>query len=133
MLARIFEPFFTTKGPGKGTGLGLATVRTIAEESGALLQVDSAPGLGSTFRLYLAALPAAALTERPVAGAEMPRGTETILLAEDDVAVRSLTRRILEQFGYTVLGAAGGADAIRLAEEHDGTSASWSPMWSCRK
>ena len=120
VLARIFEPFFTTKSPGKGTGLGLATVRTIAEESGALLQVDSAPGLGSTFRLYLPALPATAATERPVADAEMPRGTETILLAEDDVAVRSLTRRILEQFGYTVLGASGGADAIRLSEEHDG-------------
>ncbi len=120
LLPRIFEPFFTTKGPGKGTGLGLATVRTIADESGGLLQVDSVPGHGSTFRLYLAALPAAVVTERAVAGAQLPRGTETILLVEDDVAVRSLTRRLLEQFGYRVLAASGAADAMRLAEEHTG-------------
>ena len=95
-------------------------MRAIAEESGGILEVESAEGQGSTFRLCLAALPATAIAERPVAGAGVPRGTETILLVEDDVAVRWLTQRILEQFGYTVLGASGGADAIRLAEEHDG-------------
>ena len=118
--AHIFEPFFTTKGPGKGTGLGLATVRAIAEESGGLLQVDSEPGHGSTFWLYLVALPSGAVSQQPVTDGPTPRGDETILLVEDDEAVRSLTRRILEQFGYRVLGASGGADAIRLVEDHVG-------------
>jgi signal transduction histidine kinase/CheY-like chemotaxis protein len=119
--ARIFEPFYTTKGPGKGTGLGLATVRAIAEESAGFVSVNSEPGRGTTFKMYLPALGAIAPTERSAADLDaIPRGNETILLAEDEEPVRSLTCRILQQLGYTVVAASGGAEAIRLAEQHVG-------------
>ena len=118
ILGRIFEPFFTTKSPGKGTGLGLATVRAIVDGSEGLVQVHSEPGHGSTFRLFFPALPATTIVERPVARDKTPHGDETILLVEDEEAVRCLTRQILEQFGYTVLEASGGADAIRLVAAH---------------
>ena len=120
ILDRIFEPFFTTKSPGKGTGLGLATVRAIADDNDGFVQVDSQPGRGSAFTLFLPALPATTIVERPVARDKTPQGDETILLVEDEDAVRFLTRQILQRFGYTVVEASGGADAIRLVTEHPG-------------
>ncbi|HEY0025965.1 MAG TPA: PAS domain S-box protein [Longimicrobium sp.] len=111
---RVFEPFFTTKEPGKGTGLGLSTVYGIARQSDGHVFVDSAPGKGTEFRVYL---PARATPEP--AGAEprspSPTGTETVLLIEDEEAVRSLTRRVLTRHGYTVLEARDGSEALEMA------------------
>jgi PAS domain S-box-containing protein len=119
--ARIFEPFFTTKGPGKGTGLGLATVHSIAEESGGFLTVDSQPGMGSTFKMYLPALASPVTTKPPESGAKsLPQGGQTILLVEDDEPVRSSTKLLLELFGYKVLEASGGQDAIHRVQEYSG-------------
>ena len=119
--AHIFEPFFTTKPHGKGTGLGLATVYGIARQSGGHVTVDSAPGKGSTFRIYLPRvdepLEAAGVPPAVVAPVE---GTETVLLAEDEQLVRSLARKVLEQAGYTVLVAAGGPEALQVAALYDG-------------
>jgi CheY-like chemotaxis protein len=120
--ARAFEPFFTTKGVGKGTGMGLATVYGIVKQSGGSVNLYSEPGHGTIFRIYLprvAQEPTAA-----VAGTLAARpswsGSETILLAEDEPAVRGFARRTLEAYGYTVLEAAGGAEALTIAASHSG-------------
>jgi PAS domain S-box-containing protein len=116
--ARIFEPFFTTKEHSKGTGLGLATVHGIVQQSGGQLEVDSAPGHGTTFRVWLPRVtePQAA---RPATPAPVcPRGTETILLVEDEGPVRLLARDALTLSGYRVLEAANGGDAVRVYREH---------------
>ncbi len=118
--ARIFEPFFTTKGPGKGTGLGLATVYGIVKQSDGHLRVSSAPGSGTTFTVYLPRT-----DEPPDAGAApvaqaIPRGTETILLVEDEAELRELAKEVLEHAGYTVLEAAAAADAMLMARRHAG-------------
>ena len=105
--AQIFEPFFTTKEQGKGTGLGLATVYGIVKQSGGYIEVDSEPGQGTAFRIYLPRLDAAA-------------ATETILLVEDEEGVRELARDILRASGYTVLEARNGAEALLLCERHQG-------------
>jgi PAS domain S-box-containing protein len=117
----IFEPFFTTKGRGKGTGLGLSTVYGIVKQSGGEVTVVSAPGEGSTFRIFLPALDRAAAAG--VDGAPPPerkRGTETVLLAEDDAALRNLVRGILEGRGYSVLLAVDAREAVAWCERHPG-------------
>jgi len=116
----IFEPFFTTKGPGKGTGLGLATVHGIVTQAGGHVAVYSEPGTGTAFKVYLprAVDPAA---PRPMSVLLDPaRGTETVLLVEDDESVRRLAATVLGQAGFTVLEAGDGAEAVRVAEGHDG-------------
>lgn len=116
-LAHIFEPFFTTKPMGKGTGLGLATVYGIVKQSGGGVQVESTPGSGTTFRIYLPAAEGSTHTLQPSApGKNVEGGTETIMIAEDEPDLRLLTRIFLESYGYKVLESANAAQAIRMAE-----------------
>ncbi len=116
---RIFEPFFTTKEVGKGTGLGLSTVFGIVKQSGGHLVLNSEVDQGSTFRIYLHKSEQTRVpTPRDVTALPELGGSETILLAEDEEAVRSLVRRVLENNGYTVLVARDGSEAIRLAAAH---------------
>ncbi len=120
-VARVFEPFFTTKAPGKGTGLGLSTVYGIVVQSGGHVRVTSAPGQGATFSVDLPAAEPAATVAAPEAAppAPAPRGRgETVLLVEDEVAVRRIVRRILSQSGYTVIEAADGRAALAAAAAH---------------
>ncbi len=118
-LPHIFEPFYTTKGPGRGTGLGLATVYAIATQSGGRVEVESAKGKGTTFRVYL---PEAQPAARPELEAEavhtVPVQTSpgTVLLVEDEPGVRNVARRILEAAGYRVISVASGREAIEWAE-----------------
>jgi PAS domain S-box-containing protein len=118
--ARLFEPFFTTKAPGKGTGLGLATVYGIVQQSGGFIWVYSEPGQGTNFKIYLPQAGASAEGEATAAGARVPRGTETVLLVEDAAAVRAVTKQVLERQGYTVLEAPNGEAALRLGQKHHG-------------
>jgi CheY-like chemotaxis protein len=123
--ARIFEPFFTTKEAGRGTGLGLATVYGIVRRAGGSIWVYSEPGRGTVFRTYLPQAEGERETpeaERPAETTPgvVPRGTETILLVEDEAAVRDLTRRCLEQRGYSVLQAASAEDALEVLAKHSG-------------
>jgi CheY-like chemotaxis protein len=122
VLKRLFEPFFTTKGQGKGTGLGLSTVYGIVTQSGGHVEVDSQPGNGSVFNVYL---------PRPInTGLSAPRrtvtpdrpafGSETILLVEDEEMVRNVTERMLRAAGYRVLTAANGSEAMSACEGHPG-------------
>lgn len=110
---RIFEPFFTTKEPGKGTGLGLATVYGIVRQAGGAIMVESEPGTGTTFRVLLP------VVRQPPAGPKSavinvaPRGTETILIAEDETGVRDVAGAMLGMQGYVVLVAETGAEAAR--------------------
>jgi CheY-like chemotaxis protein len=115
---RIFEPFFTTKESGKGTGLGLATVYGIVQQSGGSVAVDSEPGRGTTFRVYLPRVErlAEAAAVDPSAG-PCP-GSETILLVEDEDMLRHFACRVLRTKGYTVLEAANGGEALLTCEQH---------------
>jgi two-component system cell cycle sensor histidine kinase/response regulator CckA len=114
---RIFEPFFTTKEPGKGTGLGLSTVFGIVQQSRGCIWVSSEPGRGSTFKVYLPRTDATAELERSPAAPSTQRGTETVLLVEDEESVRSVAQRMLERNGYRVIVARDSEDALRLSDE----------------
>jgi CheY-like chemotaxis protein len=118
--ARIFEPFFTTKEPGRGTGLGLATVYGIVKQSGGHIRVQSELGGGTTFTVYLP-LAAGAATDTVVEPAPRPRGTETILLVEDDDSVRRLASRLLALQGYSVVEAGTGIEALKVMQERGGS------------
>jgi CheY-like chemotaxis protein len=122
--AHIFEPFFTTKAPGQGTGLGLATVFGIVKQNRGHIEVDSEVGKGTSFRIYLPRM-----DEKADRAASQPRtppeirsvqGMETILLVEDDPAVRELTSEILDVFGYEVLTSSNGLEALEVSDGHDG-------------
>jgi two-component system cell cycle sensor histidine kinase/response regulator CckA len=116
--ARIFEPFFTTKGVGQGTGLGLSTVYGIVKQSGGFVWVESEPGHGSTFSIYL---PHVVSSDRSTLPPDIPvdseGGTETVLVVEDEPIVRDLACRGLREKGYTVLEAPNGAEALQLLSE----------------
>jgi CheY-like chemotaxis protein len=118
--ARVFEPFFTTKGVGQGTGLGLSTCYGIVKQSGGHINVYSEPGRGTTFKVYLPQVDAAAeIPARRAATPDLPRGTETILLVEDDPALREMAATLLRRLGYTILSAVNGIEALRLTQQRD--------------
>ncbi|MGH9317627.1 MAG: response regulator [Thermoanaerobaculia bacterium] len=118
--AHIFEPFFTTKGQGKGTGLGLSTVYGIVKQSGGSVEAYSEVGQGTTFKIYLPAVEEAVQRPSPEPAAKPLPGSETILLVEDDESVRALARRVLVSYGYTVLEALNGEDAMDVVSRHRG-------------
>lgn len=119
-MAKIFEPFFTTKERGKGTGLGLATVYGIVKQSGGCIWVYSEPGCGTSFKVYLPSTDRQAVSAvQPAAKETAVRGTETILLVEDDESVRRLTRTVLESNGYRVLATGDADEAVRICTRHD--------------
>jgi CheY-like chemotaxis protein len=119
--SRVFEPFFTTKGPGQGTGLGLATVYGIVRANAGDIDVESAPGQGTTFRVYLPRVEQPSLSGSTAAEPPpVPRGTETVLLVDDEPGVRGLAGTILRSCGYTVLEATDVDEALRLGREHPG-------------
>ena len=120
LMKRIFEPFFTTKEEGKGTGLGLATVYGIVKQTNGFLRVESTPGMGSTFYVYLpryqGEVESMDTTPKPLAA----RGVETILIVEDEALILTLTRKALARQGYQVLCAESPTEACRICEEHSG-------------
>jgi CheY-like chemotaxis protein len=119
---RIFEPFFTTKQPGKGTGLGLSTIYGIVQQSGGSIWVDSEVGSGSTFKIYLPRVECPQTEPETVPRImNTPRGTETILLVEDEPSVRLLAARLLNEEGYKVLEAQSGEHALQMYREYPGT------------
>ncbi|MBI1845758.1 MAG: DUF4118 domain-containing protein [Candidatus Rokubacteria bacterium] len=118
--ARIFEPFFTTKPTGRGTGLGLSTVYGIVQQSGGHIDVDTAPGRGATFRVWLPRLEEPGEGARPRREAGASGGTETVLLVEDEIGVRELVRDVLVVNGYTLLEAGDPGEALEISERHRG-------------
>jgi two-component system, cell cycle sensor histidine kinase and response regulator CckA len=117
--ARLFEPFFTTKDPGKGTGLGMATVYGIVMRCGGTVGVYSEVGKGTAFKVYFPqANPAEMVVEAPAPLARPHTGTQTVLLVEDEEGLRELSKRLLQRHGYTVLVAADANEALRLFDEN---------------
>ncbi len=117
---RMFEPFFTTKESGKGTGLGLSLVHAIVRQSGGRIDLESAMGEGTTFRIDLPWYAGEADGESAGAEAELPRGRETVLVVEDEEPLRALIRRLLERGGYRVLEAGDGEEALAVARGSEG-------------
>jgi len=115
-LSHIFEPFFTTKETGKGTGLGLSMVYGIIKQSDGYIMAYSEPGRGTTFKIYF---PRTQESVSPVhkVNDEIPSGTETVMVVEDEAALRELTRALLEDAGYTVLESSGAEDALETAKD----------------
>jgi CheY-like chemotaxis protein len=118
---RAFEPFFTTKGNSGGTGLGLAMVHGTVRQHGGLVHLYSEPGVGTTFKLYWPVAEQPAVDVGAKLAGPVPKGEETILVAEDDPAVRNLTARILGTAGYAVMVAADGQEAIDIFRSHQDT------------
>jgi CheY-like chemotaxis protein len=120
--ARVFEPFFTTKEHGRGSGLGLATVYGMVKQSGGFIRVDSEPGHGSVFNVFLPPAAIRSASSRPEEQgrreSDPAQGWETVLLVEDEDAVRAFAREVLVRHGYAVLEARHGVDALRAAERH---------------
>ncbi|MEO8212147.1 MAG: response regulator, partial [Myxococcales bacterium] len=115
ILERIFEPFFTTKGPGDGTGLGLAVAWSIVNQHGGMLHCYSEPGIGTVFKVYFPAAELAASHVGTKPTGAVPRGVESILVADDQAHVLHLVKRVLEGAGYDVTTASDGAAAVQLA------------------
>ncbi|TAL06033.1 MAG: CHASE2 domain-containing protein, partial [Verrucomicrobia bacterium] len=121
VLAKIFEPFFTTKGEGRGTGIGLATVMRLVKSHGGFLRVESEPGQGTSFEIFLPRAVTLAPVAQSTRAVELPRGRgELILVADDERAIRELLVSELGSFGYRVLAAQDGAEAVQLFREHAG-------------
>jgi two-component system CheB/CheR fusion protein len=121
MQAHLFEPFFTTKETGKGTGLGLATVLGIVEQSGGAIRCQSEPGRGTTFKIFLPAVEALDSGRGPARGlTKAPKGSEVVLVVEDEDAVRKLAGMVLEASGYVVLDARNGREGLALCQAHPG-------------
>jgi CheY-like chemotaxis protein len=118
--SHIFEPFFSTKPPGLGTGLGLSTVFGIVRQSGGSIAVESEPGAGATFKIYFPRCNEISTAGQPDNTNPLRSGTETILLVDDAAPLRGLTRRLLEESGYTVLDTGDPFEALHIAEEHPG-------------
>ena len=120
-LAHLFEPFFTTKEPGKGTGLGLATAYGILEQSGGTITARSEPSLGTTFEIRFPSAVGRAEALAAPASAVAAGGSETVLLVEDYAVVGELVRQVLDSFGYGVIAAADGVEALEVAARHEGS------------
>jgi two-component system, cell cycle sensor histidine kinase and response regulator CckA len=121
LRTRVFEPFFSTKDVGQGTGLGLSTCYGIIKQSGGHISVYSEVARGTTFKIYLPCFESrAAIVVPPPAPSDLPRGTETILLVEDDPALREMAAVLLRRLGYRVLAAANGVEALSLKHQHAG-------------
>jgi signal transduction histidine kinase len=119
---RLFEAFFTTKPLGKGTGLGLATCQTIVQQCGGHIEVQSELGKGTTFKIYFPRVEQPLdVAAKPIQTGPLPRGTETLLVVEDDPSLRHLSYGVLEAQGYEVLTAANGQDALHVARDHKGS------------